>query len=405
MKVIHILHHSISPFAGQFPDQDALRYDSGFPMQFARETRKRYPTAEIECWRPERTLRSEYRWRDEAHRINHRVFPSLFLRYGWELSLPMLRAARQSARSGQWCFFVHGSYNLHAYCLAFALAGAPVILQSHGGLPAQTRMRRSRRSWLKPLFLPLGLIERMALSRYPHIFAVNQQEQRDIERLFPDAAVSFSPVGIDFDLFSPGPKGASRVQLGLDPHAQLVLYVGRLASEKGVSYLLQAIAGMAPHFQRLELHLVGSGPLEQALRDESRALGIQDRVHFAGYRDRLSLPDWYRAADVVCLPSLFEGFPMTVAEAMACGTPIVATRAGGAEDVVREFDCGILTQPRDVAALRASIELTLADGQSHGSPNIGRARDLLDWSAKLGRADALFQRMTVAHSERPEMAA
>lgn len=400
MKVIHILHHSISPFAGQYPDRDALHYNSGFPMQFARETRKRYPDAEIECWRPERTIRTEYRWRDDAYRINHRVFPSAFLRYGWELSLPMLKAARQYIRTGEWSFFVHGSYNLHAYCLAWVLTGAPAILQSHGGLPAVARMHMNRRPWLKPLFLPLALLERLTLPRYRHIFAVNRQEQREIEQWFPGSAVSFSPVGIDFDLFSPGDKGASRARLGIAPEAQVVLFAGRLAPEKGISHLLKAVADLAPRHPLLALYLVGSGPLEQALRAESQALGIQEHVCFAGYVDRLSLPDWYRAADVACLPSLFEGFPMTAAEAMACGTPVVATQAGGAEDVVREFECGILTRPRDASALGAAIAQVLNDSQNHSAPNIPRARDLLDWSAKLQRANGLFQDMAQANTNR-----
>ncbi len=389
--IVHVLHHSVSPFAGQFPDQDVLRYDSGFPMQFARETRKRYPDVEIECWRPERTLRTEYRWRDEVYQISHRVFPSVYLRYSWELSLPMLRAAREQARSGGVCFFVHGSYNLHAYCLAWVLAGAPAILQSHGGLPALARMRLSRRPWRRALFLPLALVERLTLPRYPHIFAVNRQEKRSLEALSLQAAVSFSPVSIDFELFSPGDKQASRARLGLDQKAQIALFVGRLAPEKGISYLLEAAADLTVRFPQFELYLVGSGALEQALRQEVQALGIQEQVHFVGYIDRLSLPDWYRAADVACLPSLFEGFPLSAAEAMACGTPIVASRAGGTEDVVREFGRGLLTPARDSQALSKALTDILSKSTTL-TPDIDRARSVLDWTTKLECSFELFRK-------------
>jgi glycosyltransferase involved in cell wall biosynthesis len=392
LHIIHVLHHSVSPFCGQYPDKDPLHYDSGFPMQFARETRKRYPGVELECWRPEHTLRREHCWFDETNQISHRVFPSAFLRYGWELSLPMLRAARDLAQMKCVCFFVHGSYNWHAYALTWALSGAPIILQSHGGLPAMARMKVSRRFWLKPLFLPLALIERLTLSHYPHIFAVNMQEKRSLETLFPKAAVYFSPVSIDFDLFSPGDKGNSRQRLGLVCDAQTVLYVGRLAPEKGIEYLLAAIAQLTAPFPRLQLYLVGSGPSESALRQQAQALGLQKQVHFVGYVPRPSLVDWYRAADVVCLPSLFEGFPLTAAEAMACGTPLVASRAGGMEDVVREFECGILTPAGDPGALKTAIEQYLL-GETTTIPNIGRARNLLDWSGRLRDIISLFEQM------------
>lgn len=364
-------------------------------MEFARETRKRHPDFELECWRPERTLRAEYRWCDETHRISHRVFPSAFLRYGWEISLPMLRAARDLAQTGRGCFFVHGSYNLHAYALAPVLAGAPTILQSHGGLPALARIKFSRRRWLRPLFIPLALIERLTLPRFQYIFAVNMQEKRSIEELFPQVTVSFSPVSIDFDLFSPGDKQTCRSRLGLDQEACIALYAGRLAPEKGLGDLLQATAALIGRFSQFKLYLVGSGPSEPALRQQAQALGIQEHIHFVGYVARPSLVDWYRAADVACLPSLFEGFPMTAAEAMACGTPLVATRAGGAEDVVREFECGILTPPGDPASLGTAIEQLLL-GLVNTSPNVARARDLLDWSAKLQHANDLFQAMTQA---------
>ena len=358
-------------------------------MQFARAMRERYPEAELECWRPERSLHTPYTWHDEVYHITHRVFPSLFFRYGWELSFSLLRAARDLAKSGESFFFVHGSYNLHAYMLALILKNAPAILQSHGGLPALARLRL-KPLWQKFVLAPLVLIEKYTLPRYSHIFAVNMQEMRGIEEMIPHTSVSFSPMGLDFNLFSPGERRASRKRLGLNLEAKIVLFVGRLAPEKGIGYLLEATTTLVESLPRSELYLVGSGPSETELKQRAKTLGLTEHVHFTGYIDHHTLVEWYRAADVVCLPSLFEGFPMTIAEAMACGTPVVATRAGGAEDVVREFECGRLVKPCAPKDLAQALLDSLGEGHNQ-TPNINRARLVLDWKAKLDCALEVFQ--------------
>lgn len=389
MKIIHVLHHSISSFTGQYPERDILRYDSGFPMEFARETRKRCSEVELECWRPESAVGTEYQWYDEMYQINHRVFPSFLLHYGLELSIPMIQAVRKQVEAGRTWFVVHGSYNLHAYLFASLLVHSPAILQSHGGLPAALRIQQSQPRWKKGAFGVLAVAERLSLHRYPHIFAINMREKRGIEECFPDARVSLSPVAIDFDLFSPGEMGVSRSRLGLEPASHIALYVGRLAKGKGLEYLLEATAFLRESIPDFALYLVGSGPLEIELHRKAAELGLADSVRFVGYRSKSKLVDWYRAANVVCVPSLFEGFGLSAAEAMACGTPVVAARSAGTEDVVRLFDGGILVPPQDVASLSRALEKTFLDAE-HPKLNINNARQVLDWSAKLQTMNRVF---------------
>ncbi|MCB0254142.1 MAG: glycosyltransferase family 4 protein, partial [Anaerolineae bacterium] len=166
----------------------------------------------------------------------------------------------------------------------------------------------------------------------------------------------------------------------------------RLAPGKGIRHLLDAIAILAKRFPRIESFVVGSGPCESYLREHAKTLGIESHVHFVGYVNHDMLVDWYRAADLLCLPSMFEGFPLTAAEAMACGTPIVASHVGGLPDVVNAFECGILVPPRDPGALSAAIEQMLLN-QSNAIPNTEKARESLDWSAKLNRINDLFSEM------------
>lgn len=398
LKIIHILHHSLSSFTGQFPDKDLLHYDGGFSVQFAKEIRKRCPEAEMECWRPERTLHQEYFWQDEDYQIKHCLFPSTSLRYGWELSLSMLRTAQRFARSGGSKFIIHGSYNLHTYLLARLLENTPAIVQSHGGLPAKARVHFQQKDWFKPLFVPLAQFERVTLAHYPHIFAVSRLEKNALEKSFPGLPVSFSPMSIDFDHFSPGDKQISRIRVGLATEARIILFVGRLVLEKGIQYLLEAATHLRKRYSNLELHLLGSGPAKQDLQQQAKSLGIEESIIFGGYIDHASLVDWYRAADVVCLPSHFEPFGLAIAEALACGTPVVGSAVGGIMDIVQEFQCGELVPPRSARDLALAIERVL-DGSANTTPDIENARHKFSWSSKLQHT---FELLNTMSQEKPK---
>ncbi|MCX6031998.1 MAG: glycosyltransferase [Chloroflexi bacterium] len=397
MRIIHLLHHSISPFAGQYPDRDPLHYDTGLPMRFARAIRARDPDVELECWRPEHTLHEPYAWVDEGHRIRHRVFPSHYLRYNLELSPPLLAAVREAASDSRTCFLLHGSYNLHTYALASILQRAPVILQSHGGFPARVLLQISRHRWLKFLYLPLIPIEAATLPKYPHIFAISAEEQDYLQRFFPGSQVSFSPTGIDFNHFSPDDKHLSRQLCNLDPTDPIVLYVGRLSAEKGLDYLIEGFPTVVSRFPGARLFIIGSGPLQAALAAQVDRLGLAGRVKFVGHVPNAELPRWYSAADVTVMPSLLEWFGMVAAESMACGTPVVATQAGGAVDIVREFECGILVPPRDPVQLAEGICAVL-NGSANTRPNIERARNAFDWSVKLRYLFSLFEAMAAGRT-------
>jgi glycosyltransferase involved in cell wall biosynthesis len=393
MKIVHILHHSISPFAGQYPEDDPLHYNSGLTMKYARAIRARYPKAEIECWRPERVARQVYVWHDEATRITHRVFPSLYGRYNLEYSHAMLQATRHEADRGEVNFLVQGSYNLHAYLLASILRAAPAILQSHGGFPARVLFHRSRHRWLRHLYLIYAPIEQRTIPRYRHIFAISHEERAYLTGLCPDSAVHFSPTGIDFKTFSPGDCQAARSACGLAADGQVLLYVGRLSAEKGLEYLIKAFALV---FKRLDpaprLVIIGSGPLRDALQIQAQELGVAQFVVFTGNLPSHYLPQWYRAADLTVVPSLLEWFGAVAVESLACGTPIVGTDAGGLVDIVAEFECGLLVPPHDSEALAEAIIGALTNA-SLPQPNIARGREAFDWSVKIAHMVNLWANM------------
>lgn len=166
------------------------------------------------------------------------------------------------------------------------------------------------------------------------------------------------PNGIEARLFDDSiDRAAVRSALGVPDDAELLILGARLEPQKGISFLLQAMAHLVPKRRRLHLAIAGSGSLEAVLKAEARTLGVEDRVHFLGVR--LDMPDLLRASDLFVLSSNWEGLPMIVLEALAAGCPIVATAVGGVPSAVREGETGRLVPPRDPAALAAAISEVL----------------------------------------------
>lgn len=171
--------------------------------------------------------------------------------------------------------------------------------------------------------------------------------------------------GIDTRLFSDDSELRADARRRLFPRAdaQLVLAVGRLVEPKNHAALLRAFAGLVADFPNAELWIAGDGPLHEQLVQQRTALGLEGRVVLLGARD--DIPDLMRAADVFALSSRFEGFGLVVAEAMASGTPVVATDAGGVAEVMGGR--GFLVPVGDEAALEQGLAEALSMTPEHAS--------------------------------------
>jgi len=139
--------------------------------------------------------------------------------------------------------------------------------------------------------------------------------------------------GVDQNRFHPGDWKEARARLRLSQAERVILFVGRLVPVKGIEVLLRACAYLAQVGMRFNCCIVGDGPLRSWLEQEVLRLRIQSHVHFLGPMPHDRLPDWYRAANVVALPSRSEGVPNVLLEAAACGTPFVASRVGGVPEI------------------------------------------------------------------------
>ncbi len=172
--------------------------------------------------------------------------------------------------------------------------------------------------------------------------------------------------GIDTDRFKPAEnRAALRQRLGLDPNALLVGCYGRIRAQKGTGDFTDAMIRLLR--SRPEVHAIAMGG---TVGHEGYARELQTRIDCAGLASRLRLlpevpvedmPDWYAALDLYVAPQRWEGFGLTVLEAMAAGVPVVATRVGAFEELVEDGTTGRLIPPNDIPALAAAIEPFLDD--------------------------------------------
>lgn len=134
-----------------------------------------------------------------------------------------------------------------------------------------------------------------------------------------------------------------------------LLYVGRLAAEKGVPVLLRSLIALKNEGHQFHLTLLGDGPERAALEAEVKAHGLEQMVHFGGFASQETVRSTLQASDVFVLPSFAEGVPVSLMEAMACGVPVIGTNVGGVTELIEHGVSGLVVAPSDEVALKKAI--------------------------------------------------
>ena len=188
----------------------------------------------------------------------------------------------------------------------------------------------------------------------------------------PDNVSVVSP-GVDLYTFTAGSgRKAAREAVGLPQDAHILAFVGRIQPHKGPEVLIRAVAEMLNHSPHLRPKLItvimggasGSGVGEvERLKDLVSWLNISDVVRFENPVPRAQIPQWYRAADLVCVPSYSESFGLVALEAQACGTPVVATAVGGLRTAVADGISGVLVDGHDPRAWSSVLARLLQEPQ------------------------------------------
>lgn len=217
-----------------------------------------------------------------------------------------------------------------------------------------------------PLLMPFRLRRpqlRFALDRAARVIAVASSLQEDAVRLgIPRERVRVIENGIDPDVFRPLDRAEARRSLGLPEAGPLLVSVGTLAPRKGFHLVMEAMDRLRERWPDLRFAVVGGagaeGAMEKELRGLAARLGLADRVVFAGPRPRTDLAAWYSAADAFVLASAHEGCPNVVLEALACGTPVIATPVGNVPELVAP-EAGRVVE-RAVGPLAEAIDAVLS---------------------------------------------
>lgn len=214
----------------------------------------------------------------------------------------------------------------------------------------------------------------------------------------PRRPVRTVPNGADTRVFRPRDASEARARLGLPDDGPVISFVGKLVPRKGVDTLIEAmgILGRRPGGAPL-LVAAGIGEMREGLEERAAALGVADRVRFVGKVAHDEVGWWMAAGDLFVLPSLSEGLPTVVCEAMNCGRPVVATAVDGTPEIVRDGETGLLVPPGDAGALAAALarildDPALAGRMGEAALRIGRAE--YTWQANARTMTGVYEELT-----------
>jgi D-inositol-3-phosphate glycosyltransferase len=252
--------------------------------------------------------------------------------------------------------------------------------------------------------------EQEVLSRVDRVVAATLAELAQLQWLYKadPKKITVIPPGVDLSRFYPIPVDEAKEFIGVPPCDRMLLFVGRIEPLKGIDTLLEAIAIMRKQgvFEErsLCLSVIGGDPEvdpeamsgEMSRVQELRAQhGLDDLVTFLGKRSQDTLPYYYSAAEAVVVPSQYESFGMVALEAMACGTPVVASQVGGLAFLVQDGITGFTVPTSEPAALAERLTELIEDPglrQRMGSEAAAFARDY-GWDVIATQIDDLYKEM------------
>lgn len=257
-------------------------------------------------------------------------------------------------------------------------------------------------------------IERKVLETAERIVATSPQEKEHMRSLVSaKGSIDIIPCGTDIHKFGSVTREAARQQLGIDSDTQVVFYVGRFDQRKGIETLVRAV-GKSQMRQQGNLKLFiggGSRPGQSDGKERDRIekivgeLGLQDITTFPGRLGDETLPVYYAAADVCVVPSHYEPFGLVAIEAMASGTPVVASDVGGLQFTVVPEETGLLAPPKDDAAFAAAIDRILANPEWRnqlGKKARVRVEKMFSWDGVASQLSDLYTHLIVKEAA-PEL--
>jgi len=244
---------------------------------------------------------------------------------------------------------------LHSHLFRSSLCASPVGWMCR--VPFLVETPHVRESWRRGWKADNFTIDRVAGRFVDRYIAVSYANGRYLveEKGLPERKVHVIQNGTDLSRFNPAhvlPAGM-RAEFGIGQLDPVMLVAARLEPQKGHSVLLNAMPEVLHEFPSARLFCLGDGVLRQELESQRRQLGLQENVHFLGFRSDVA--DWLALCDFTILPSFYEGLPLVAVESLASGRTMVATAVDGTPEVIVNGRTGITVPPGDPAALAAAM--------------------------------------------------
>ncbi|WP_432354535.1 glycosyltransferase [Sporosarcina sp. A2] len=241
------------------------------------------------------------------------------------------------------------------------LFNIPYVVTVHGGDIDKMAKKSAR----------IAGLTQTILQEAAHVITVGERLKQEVVTNFgvSETSVTMMSMGVDQAVFHPLPRWEVRKALELSEQAPVILFIGNLIREKGVLELVEAFERVQQTIPSATLHLIGSDKSEAYVSEVKKHVRDQDiqGIHFEGTKSQPELAKWLSAADVLALPSYHEGFGLVALEAMASGTPVVASDVGGLSYLLAE-GAGILVPPHEVVGLADGIRRALNSNVADENP-------------------------------------
>lgn len=255
------------------------------------------------------------------------------------------------------------------------VGSSPLVITNHG-LVSQTAPL-----WINRIYIPT--LAKWTFKSADKIICYTEKDKLELVHLNIDSdKIKVIHNGIDTDLFMPAAKREKTGQL---------LWIGRFTPGKGVRYLIESFEILLKIDPTLRLLMVGKGPLKEQIYQLIKNLHLEKNIIIKDFIPNGELPEAYMKSDVFILPSINEGVPRTILEAMSCGTPVVCTKLPQLVDIVE--DCGTMVPLRDSQALAKAVSNILFDeelGKKMGKNGRKKAVNNFCWNDTVAKTIELY---------------
>jgi glycosyltransferase involved in cell wall biosynthesis len=325
-------------------------------------------------------LRADVSMRGSAYLV-----APLALAAGWYAARSVAKRYGATVMNGHWV--IPGGVTAAA-----AAPSLPLVVSLHGSDVYVAETLAPARRAARAVFARAGAVTACSADLGQRAIALGAHPDR----------LEVVPYGVDADRFRPDPRlrAKRRAGLGITPKTTLVFSAGRLVRKKGFEYLVDAIARVPPTTDLVAV-IAGAGDLDTELRAQAENARVADKIRFVGNISQDDVAAWLATADIVAIPSVrddsgnVDGLPNIVLEALASGTPIVTTSAGGIGSVVEHTRTGVIVPERDPSGLAAAIETLARDPALRvrlGEAGRAAVMARFGWEFVAGRFEAAYDR-------------